>query len=61
MNEGEMTELGPGDGLPRTSVVNLDVILTESKRRLQDRVAVLGPEKVQAVDAAIRFALGLEE
>lgn len=54
-------ELGPEDGLPMSSVANLDVIITESKRRLLDRVTVLRPEKVQAVEAAIRFALGLDD
>ena len=54
-------ELGPEDGLARNSVANLDVIITESKESLLDRVTVLPPEKMQAVDAAIRFALGLEQ
>lgn len=52
--------LGPEDGLPRISVVNLDVIITESKRRLQERITILTPEKVQAVNDALRFAFGLE-
>ena len=53
--------LGPEDGLPRRSVANLDVIITESKRRLQKRITVLTPEKVNAVNNALRFALGLED
>lgn len=51
--------LGPEDGLPRQSVANLDVIVTESKRRLQERITSLDPKKLEAVDAALKFALGL--
>ena len=53
--------LGPADGLPGPSVVNLDVIITEPKRQLRERIATLSSEKLQAVEAAIRFALGLED
>jgi mRNA interferase MazF len=53
--------LGPEDGLPRDCVVNLDTIITIAKNSLQVRIASLRSEKVQAIDAAIRFALGLEE
>ncbi len=52
--------LGPEEGLPRTSVANLDVIITESKGRLHKRITILSPAKLRAVDAAIHFALGLE-
>ncbi len=52
--------LGPEDGLPRSSVVNLDTIDTIAKSSLQRYLATLGPEKLQAVEEAIRFALGLE-
>ena len=53
-------DLGPEDGLPRRSVANLDVIITESKRRLQERITSLSQEKLRAVEAAIRFALGFD-
>lgn len=53
-------ELGPAEGLSRTSVVNLDVIITESKQRLEERIISLSPDKLRAVDESIRFALGLE-
>ena len=53
--------LGPEDGLPRASVANLDVIITESKGRLQERITSLRPEKLRAVEEAIHFALGLEK
>ena len=48
-------------GLPRDCVANLDTIITIAKNSLQTRIASLRLEKVQAIDAAIRFALGLEE
>ena len=53
-------ELGHQNGLSRASVANLDVIITESKHRLQERITDLRPEKLRAVDAALHFALGLE-
>ncbi len=53
--------LGPEDGLPQPCVVNLDTITTIAKRSLQERLASLSPEKLKAVEAALHFALGLEE
>ena len=53
--------LGPEEGLPRPCVVNLDTITTIAKRSLQERLAPLSPEKLKAVEAALHFALGLEE
>ena len=53
--------LGTEDGLPRVCVANLDVIMTASKNRLQERIASLSPAKLRAVNAAIHFTLGLEE
>ncbi len=53
--------LGPEDGLPRPCVVNLDTITTIAKRSLQERMVLLSPEKLRAVEAALHFALGLEE
>ena len=52
--------LDSGDGLPRTCVANLDTITTIAKSSLQTQISSLGTEKLQAVNAAIRFALGLE-
>ena len=51
--------LGPADGVPRECVVNLDTITTIPKSLLADRVTALSPEKLQAVNEAIAFALGL--
>ncbi len=53
--------LGPEDGLPRDCVANLDTIITIAKDSLQTHIVSLRSEKLQAVDAAIRFALGLAE
>jgi mRNA interferase MazF len=51
--------LGPEVGLPRRCVVNLDSISTIPKSALRNRIAGLPAEKVRAVEASIRFALGL--
>ncbi len=53
--------LGPEDGLPKPCVVNLDTITTIAKRSLQEKLATLSSEKLKAVEAALHFALGLEE
>ena len=52
-------ELGPGDGLPKKCVVNLDSITTIPKRALVERITTLEAEKLLAVEQALRFALGL--
>lgn len=52
--------LGPEDGLSRACVVNLDTIYTHSKTTLQEHITSLRSEKIQAIDAAIHFALGLQ-
>jgi mRNA interferase MazF len=51
--------LGPGDGLPRPCAANTDNLVTISKARLEARIATLRPEKLAALDAALRFSLGL--
>ena len=53
-------DLGPEDGLPRNCAVNFDSMTTIAKNSLQRYIADLGIEKLQAVDSAIHFALGLE-
>ena len=53
--------LGLEDGLPQDCVANLDTIITIAKDSLQTYIASLRSEKIQAVDAAIRFARGLRE
>ena len=51
--------LGPADGLPRACAVNLDTITTIPKSLLVDRITHLNPEKIQALNEAIQFALDL--
>ena len=47
-------------GVRRPCVVNLDTLTTVPKQLLAERLAVLSPGRVRAIDAAIAFALGLE-
>lgn len=52
--------LGPEDGLPTICAVNLDSMTTIPKDTLLRHISSLDFAKTQAVDSAIRFALGLE-
>jgi mRNA interferase MazF len=54
-------ELGPADGLPRRCVVNLDNLQTIDQRRLRERITLLASKRVQEIDDAIHFALGLRD
>ena len=51
--------LGPEDGLPRKCVANLDTITTIPKSFLFEQTGLLSPGKMQSLDNAIHFALGL--
>ena|SRR3989449_103250 len=51
--------LGPAEGLPKACVVNLDTITTIPRRALTEPIGPLAPEKLTAVERALRFALGL--
>ena len=51
--------LGPEDGLPRACVANADNIITIRKTRLLRGIGRLSPEKLGAVEEAVRFALAL--
>ena len=51
--------LDESDGLPSRCVANLDDIATIPKTLIKQRIAVLSVEKMQEVEAAIRFALDL--
>jgi len=51
--------LGESDGLPSRCVANLDDIATIPKALIKRRIVVLSVEKMQEVEAAIRFALDL--
>ena len=52
-------QLDTSDGLPSRCVANLDDIATIPKTLIRKRIAVLSAEKMQEVEAAIRFALDL--
>jgi len=51
--------LGPGDGLPKPCAVNLDSLMTIAKARLERRITLLYPSKLEAAEEALRFALDL--
>jgi mRNA interferase MazF len=51
--------LGPEDGLPKRCVANLDTIITIWKELLIERITMLRNEKVEQIDAAIKFALSI--
>jgi mRNA interferase MazF len=50
--------LGRADGMPRDCAVNLDHIQTVSRGRIGGRITALPPEKMEALRAALQFALG---
>ena len=52
--------LGTNDGMPRECVANLDTITTIPKDCLHNQLITLNTQKLKEIDAAIRFALGLE-
>ena len=53
--------LTAGDGMPQDCVVNLDIITTIPKDCLRSLLTVLSSEKLREVEAAVHFALGLEQ
>jgi len=53
--------LGPEEGMPKPCVANLDTIQTIAKALLRARITYLPHAKRQALDDAIRVALGLDE
>lgn len=52
-------DLGPEDGLPERCVANLDSVVTIPKSHLDHCIALLRPEKIRQIEAALRFAFGL--
>ncbi len=52
--------LGKGEGLPKAYVANLDTIMTIRKDRLKQRIALLSPKKMGAIEKALKFALALK-
>ena len=51
--------LGRDDGLPRACIANADNLMTVAKPRLLRPIGPLAPDKLRAVEDAIRFALAL--
>jgi mRNA interferase MazF len=51
--------LDRSDGVPRACVANLDTVTTIPKQALSLQIGTLRPEKLAAVDRALRFTLGL--
>ena len=51
--------VGAGEGLPRAGVVNCDWLVTVPKDDLVDRAGILSRVKLEQLDNALRFALGL--
>lgn len=51
--------LGHEEGLPKVCVVNFDEIITIPKKTLQKQISDLSPQKIQAIDRAVKFALAL--
>lgn len=52
--------LGKEDGLSKACVANLDTIITISKDLLKERLCVLNPKKIEAINNSIKFALDLD-
>jgi mRNA interferase MazF len=53
-------KVGRREGLPKTSVVNCDWLVTLPKYLLKSRIGTLSGDKLERLDDALRFALGLE-
>lgn len=51
--------IGPEDGLPQQSVVNLDNIQTIDKTAIDTFITELGTLKIAEIDQAIKFALAI--
>ncbi len=51
--------LGKTDGMPKSCVINCDVLLTIPKSILKSRITRLSHEKTFALNQALVFALGL--
>jgi len=52
--------VGPSEGLPKVGVANADELVTIPRTTLRDRIATLSRSKLDEIDAALQFALGLK-
>ena len=53
--------LGPVEGLPKPCAANLDSLQTVSKSLLLNRIAHLPAAKLDEIDEALQYALGLRD
>ena len=51
--------LGKRDGMPRPCVINTDNLVTISKALLESQIASLSSARLDQLDAALRFSLGM--
>lgn len=51
--------LGKRDGMPRPCVINTDNLVTIPKTLLESHIASLSTARLDQLDAALRFSLGL--
>jgi mRNA interferase MazF len=51
--------VGPSQGLPKVGVANADELVTIPQTMLQDRISTLSRTKLDEIDSALKFALGL--
>ena len=51
--------VGTDEGLPKPGAANLDSMTTIPKRSLTTRIAMLPPHKIDEVERALHFSLGL--
>jgi mRNA-degrading endonuclease toxin of MazEF toxin-antitoxin module len=51
--------VGVDEGMPKACVINLDNLQTIPRASLGTHITTLVPAKVEAVDEAVHFALGL--
>ena len=54
-------KVGKREGLPKTGVVNCDWLVTIPKSALAERTGSLSRAKLDQLNDALRFALGLDE
>jgi mRNA interferase MazF len=52
--------VGRDDGLERESAINCDQVLTLHRSRLKSRIGPLSRSKIEELDTALRFSLGLD-
>jgi mRNA interferase MazF len=53
-------EVGPDDGLPRSSAIRCDFLTLMLKERLTEHVSALSPPRLTELDFALAHALGLD-